>query len=135
MVVMSLDPKEEAVRCTTFLILLPLALLTSCSDKKLPNGYSVRIADRGKTWIHDPDDHVVLSYVTAVGHDGQRIFTETRKLRDAPPYGYGDCLYFLTDTRTRVTVNLNEVGGQALESAKEQIRRAPTITGSRSCLS
>lgn len=113
---------------------IAIGLLSSCSDRSLPNEYRLRTADRGKAWLHDPDDFVVLNYVTAVGHNGQMIFTETRNLRDKPPYGYEDCRYHVTDSKTRKTVDLALNDGPRVNAAKEQIRVSRIFMGTRSCL-
>jgi hypothetical protein len=110
------------------------ALLSSCSDGQLPNGYRIRVADRGKTWLHDQNDLVVLNNVTALGHDGRRIFAETRQLRVEPPYGYDDCHYHVTDTQTHQTVDLASGDQAAIANAQREIRWTKTLLGSGSCL-
>jgi hypothetical protein len=122
------------MRWRSTLLVLGAFLLSDCSDKKLPNGYRIRIADRGKTWLHDPDNLVVLNYVTAVGHDRRFIFTETRTLRDKPPYGYENCAYHVTDTESRRTINLSDRDQLAVSRAKDMIRNTRTLISSRSCI-
>jgi hypothetical protein len=70
-------------------------LLASCNDKvELPGKYYVRLADNGKAWVHRPDDTVLVGNVTRVAEIGGNLIVETRKLREEPPYGNGDCEYF-----------------------------------------
>lgn len=107
--------------------------IAGCSDQ-LPGGYTIRVADRGKTWLQDPDNFMVLSNVTAVGHDDRRVFTETRDLRETPPYGYAECQYHVTDTATGKTVRVATQDSGAVQRLREQIRRTRIDRSSRSCL-
>lgn len=116
------------------LALTVLCSLTSCAEEKLPGGYHVRVADRGKAWLHDPDNFVVLNYVTAVGHDDRRIFSETRKLRDQPPYGYANCKYYVTDTVTRKTIEFLPKNALELRRIKEKVRNLNSLISSKSCI-
>jgi len=115
------------------LLVFGFLAIAGCNDQ-LPGGYRIRVADRGKTWLHDPDNFVVLSNVTAIGHDDRKVFTETRDLRENPPYGYADCQYHVTDTATRKTIHVPAQDREAVERVREQIRRTRTDSSSGSCL-
>jgi hypothetical protein len=117
------------------LIALETFAIVGCQNQRqLPNGYSIWIGDRGKMWLRNPDQSIALAYVKAVGHDGRMVFTETRKLRESPPYGFAECQYQVTDTVMRTTTQIPATDSATTQWVKDQIRRTRIDYTSRSCI-
>jgi hypothetical protein len=115
------------------LMIVALTSLSSCSDLKLPSGYTVRQADRGKAWLRDPDETVLLSHLMGVAQDDPYIFAETRRLSDSPPYGYADCEYFVIDTRARSMRRVNDDNFALKDAIRRRIRDDWTFRSERTC--
>ena len=117
-----------------FLLFGAVFLLLVPNQKTLPNGFHVEFAERGKTWVTDPQHSVLFESVKAVGVVDTHVLVETSHMRTTAPYGYAACEYFLLDTGTG-NIRIVSANNPAAIRLTRQLIRAHEITRtSRSCL-
>lgn len=116
-------------------LLFGLAFLTLIPEQRaLPDGYHVRWADRGRTWVTDPERHILFYSVKAVGVVGDHVLIETRHLRSAAPYGYAPCEYFLLETRSGSIRLVSRSNAKSISLTRQMIRSHEVTRTSRSCI-
>ena len=112
----------------TALIFLSLSV-AGCGNVQLPNGFEIREADRGKTWVVYPDGKQIIADVTGVWVSGDELIVETSPGNNAPPDQ--SCSYVSIDTRTSISPEISQQ--RAREMVGGGSYRQRTLT-SGSCL-